>query len=100
MVGDTFKYTAEDVISAIDKYITKEQLNIFEKATGQDLYKWTDTISNAVVFKAFEFDKYLSSQDGRIMSTYDRVAELGVEFEKLFKEVLTSRPMFAIAIIN
>lgn len=100
MIGDCFKANADTIIKAVDKYITQEQLEIFEKATGQELYRWVDTISNAVVFKAIEFSNYLSSQDGRIINAYDRVAELGEDFEKLFVEILTSRPMFAIAIIE
>lgn len=31
---------------------------------------------------------------------HERVDELGDDFEKLFREILTSRPMFAIAIID
>lgn len=100
MIGDKFVCNAEIIINAIEKRITQEQLDIFENATGTHLYKWVDTISNAVVFKGIEFSDYLSSQDGRIMNTCQRVAELGEDFDKLFREVLTSRPMFAIAIID
>lgn len=100
MIGDCFKVDAETIIKAVNKYVTPEQLEIFEKATGQELYRWVGTISNAVVFKAIAFADHLSSQDNRNMNTYERVAELGEDFEKLFREVLTSRPMFAMAIIE